>query len=440
MPPKGKRPALKGAARPSAVPRLITVGGIEVLNIKTGPDTLITIEAFLNPRAGHNDPSIPTPLYQQKDDTDDVPKEVAASAESAGPGSSSGSSGNSGKEKMDTSTTVNGAYYGYSDTITVSTDFSTDILRPMELPCYSMAEIQLPPLNTDLTCDTILMWEAVSCKTEVIGANTLMNVHSAMKRTDQNGPADFRDEAPGQDENREAGIGAGVGFVGPSFHMFSVGGEPLDVQFICANHQANYKDAKTYIVPDTVSAKAQGLDPSLKAKLTADGKFPVECWTPDPVRNENTRYFGSVTTGPSTPNVLNFTNTTTTILLNENGVGPLCKGEKLFLTSADVVGFLTQPNLAQLFRGLPRVFNVQLRKRIVRNPYPITRILNSVFNSMQPAITGQSRIVEEVRVYEGTEPLPGDPDLVRIKNQYGQEVTVLPNQIPQTPLQPSKPN
>lgn len=433
MAPKGKRPA-KASEKPSSVPKLIIVGGIEVLNIKTGPDSIITIEAFLNPRAGNNDPNAVTTLYQPPDST--TPAVTAASGESSGDSSSATNT----PAPMDTGTgkaEVKGAFYGYSDTLTVSTDFSTDKLREHEVPCYSMAEITLPPLNSDLTCDTILMWEAVSVKTQVVGANTLLNVHSAMRTSDQKDPGSVRPEADG--ENTQAfGAGAGIGFVGPSCHIFAVGGEPLDLQLITANFQSDYSAAKVQ-VPTNLTAKAQGLDPTLKAKLIADGVFPIEVWTPDPVRNENSRYFGTITTGSSTPNVLSFTNTVTTILLNENGVGPLCKGEKLFLSSADIVGFLTQPNFHQLFRGLPRVFNVQLRKRVVKNPYPITRLFNSIFNSLQPTVTGQSQIVEEVRVYDGTEPLPGDPDLVRIKNQYGQEVTLLPNQVPAGTITPAPP-
>ncbi|BAJ53086.1 VP1 major capsid protein [Betapolyomavirus mastomysis] len=358
MAPKRKGPA-KLAGKPAEVPKLIISGGIEVLSVRTGPDSITQIEAFLNPRMG------------QGPDTD---------------------------------------YYGFSDNITVSQDHTNDRPGIKELPCYSTAKIDLPMLNEDITCDTILMWEAISVKTEVVGINSLTNVHSAVKREYEN-------------------EGAGFPIQGLNFHFFAVGGEALELQLLVDNYRCTYPEGT--IVTKNLPKTAQVLDPQLKGKLLADGKFPIEVWSPDPSKNENTRYFGSYTGGLTTPPVMQFTNTVTTILLNENGVGPLCKGDGLYLSAADICGFRTQSNNKMQFRGLPRYFNVTLRKRLVKNPYPVSSLLNTLFSEMMPKMQGQDMEgegaqVEEVRVYEGVERLPGDPDMVRYINKYGQEVTQIP--------------
>ncbi|BAZ96591.1 minor capsid protein VP1 [Rhinolophus simulator polyomavirus 2] len=356
MAPKKRSSGGTPKSRPTEVPKLIIAGGIEVLSVRTGPDSVTQIEAFLNPRMG-----------------------------------------------MDATTD----YYGYSDNVTVGTEWDNDHPPRPQLPCYSMAKIQLPMLNEDITCSTILMWEAVSVKTEVVGINTLTNCHSYLKRQFEND-------------------GVGMPVQGVNYHFFSVGGEPLDMQFICSNHRTTYPQGTSFplVIPKTASA----LDPSLKAELVNDNTFPIEAWCPDPAKNENSRYFGSCNGGLSTPPVLQFTNTVTTILLNENGVGPLCKGDNLFLAAADIVGFAIQPNGHTKFRGLPRYFNVTLRKRVVKNPYPVSSLLNTLFSRMQPQIRGQDmqQQVEEVRVYEGTEDIPGDPDMVRYRDQFGEEHTEVP--------------
>ncbi|BBG62121.1 minor capsid protein VP1 [Rhinolophus thomasi polyomavirus 1] len=346
----------KPRARPAEVPKLIIAGGIEVLSVRTGPDSVTQIEAFLNPRMG-----------------------------------------------MDATTD----WYGYSDNVTVSADWTPDVPPKPQLPCYSMAKLQLPMLNEDITCSTILMWEAVSVKTEVVGINTLTNCHSSAKRQ-------YDSE------------GVGLPVQGLNYHFFSVGGEPLDMQFICSNHQTTYPAGTAH--PNVIPKTASALDPTLKATLVEDNAFPIEAWCPDPAKNENSRYFGSINGGISTPPVLQFTNTVTTILLNENGIGPLCKGDNLFLAAADIVGFATQQNNKTKFRGLPRYFNVTLRKRVVRNPYPVSSLLNTLFSRMQPQIRGQDmqHQVEEVRVYEGTEDVPGDPDMIRYRDQFGEEHTEIP--------------
>ncbi|AFP94198.1 VP1 structural protein [bat polyomavirus 4a] len=345
---------------PAPVPKLLIKGGIEVLELRTGPDSITQIELFLNPRMG-------------KGDTTD--------------------------------------WLGFSENITVSSTWETDHPEADQTPCYSCARVSLPMLNEDMTCDKILMWEAVSVKTEVVGISSLVNVHSFKKRVDPEG--------------------IGIPIEGMNYHMFAVGGEPLELQFLVENHHTVYGQGLRVV--KTPGVDAQVLNPALKGILDKDGAYPIEAWSPDPSKNENSRYFGSYTGGQSTPPVLQFTNTVTTILLDENGVGPLCKGDGLFLSCADIVGFHTQQlNNKMKYRGLPRYFNVTLRKRVVKNPYPVSSLLNTLFTKLMPKMDGQpmsgdKNQVEEVRVFEGTEGLPGDPDMVRTIDRYGEVETEVPS-------------
>ncbi|AGA82599.1 major structural protein VP1 [Betapolyomavirus ptedavyi] len=357
-PPQKRSPKLPA---PAAVPKLLIKGGIEVLDLKTGPDSITQIELFLNPRMGQP--------------------------------------------------TTSADWVGFSDNVTVSASWSADSPAANQTPCYSCARVSLPMINEDMTSDKILMWEAVSCKTEVVGVSSLTNVHSFKKKLHDN-------------------EGIGLPVEGLNYHMFAVGGEPLELQFLVENHHTVYgAGLKTIQNP---GASAQTLNPALKGTLDKDGAYPIEAWCPDPSKNENTRYFGSYTGGQNTPPVLQFTNTVTTILLDENGVGPLCKGDGLYLSCADIVGFHTQAgNNKMKFRGLPRYFNVTLRKRVVKNPYPVSSLLNSLFTKLIPKMDGQPMSgdngqVEEVRVYEGTEEVPGDPDMVRYIDKYGQMETEVP--------------
>ncbi|UEV87526.1 putative VP1 [Gammapolyomavirus phacarbo] len=353
MPRQQKR----GCPAPVPVPKLVTKGGIEVLELRTGPDSITTIETYLQPRMGS--PTQPS----------------------------------------------------FSEAVTVGSASSDKPPKP-QLPCYSAARVPLPVLNEDLTCNSILMWEAISVKTEVVGISSMVNCHSATKRMYDN-----------------AGIGLPV--EGLNFHMFAVGGEPLELQALVQNGKTTYPGG--VVAPQPLDDSATALNPKLKTRLLLDGAYPVEVWSPDPSRNENTRYFGSYTGGQQTPPVLQFSNTVTTVLLDENGIGPLCKGEGLFLTAADICGFVVQSDGKMYYRGLPRYFNVTLRKRRVKNPYPVTSLLSSLFTNLAPRLedgqpmTGDNSQVEEVRIYQGTEPLPGDPSIDRFVDKYGEERTRLPS-------------
>nr|6Y5X_A Chain A, VP1 [New Jersey polyomavirus-2013]6Y5X_B Chain B, VP1 [New Jersey polyomavirus-2013]6Y5X_C Chain C, VP1 [New Jersey polyomavirus-2013]6Y5X_D Chain D, VP1 [New Jersey polyomavirus-2013]6Y5X_E Chain E, VP1 [New Jersey polyomavirus-2013]6Y5X_F Chain F, VP1 [New Jersey polyomavirus-2013]6Y5X_G Chain G, VP1 [New Jersey polyomavirus-2013]6Y5X_H Chain H, VP1 [New Jersey polyomavirus-2013]6Y5X_I Chain I, VP1 [New Jersey polyomavirus-2013]6Y5X_J Chain J, VP1 [New Jersey polyomavirus-201 len=288
-------------------------GGVEVLNIITGPDATTEIELWLEPRMGVNAPT--------------------------------------GDRKE---------WYGYSEVIHHADGYDNNLLS-VQMPQYSCARVQLPMLNTDMTCETLMMWEAVSCKTEVVGIGSLISVHLL-----------------------EAKMEAGPNSDGPSrpiegmnYHMFAVGGEPLDLQGIESNGQTKYATAipaksihpnDIAKLPEEDKAQLQGLVPKAKAKLDKDGFYPVEEWSPDPSRNENSRYYGSFVGGLQTPPNLQFTNAVSTVLLDENGVGPLCKGDGLFVSCADICGVLVKAdNEAIRYRGLPRYFKVTLRKRAVKN-------------------------------------------------------------------------
>ncbi|WAA14030.1 VP1 [Bofec polyomavirus LSF72] len=345
---------------PAPVPKLLIKGGIEVLNVITGPDSITQIELYLQPRMGRNDETNPG--------------------------------------------------VGYSNSIVTAEDPEHDEPDLDTLPTYSTARVQLPMLNEDLTCETLLMWEAVSVKTEVMGISSLLTLHGLRA------PLHAR--------------AMGTPVQGPSFHMFAVGGEPLELQGLLDYFNTKYPEG-VIVSKEKLDPKVQILDPKMKAVLDADGKYPVEAWMPDPSRNENSRYFGNFTGGATTPPVLQFTNTVTTVLLDENGVGPLCKGDGLFVSCADICGVITDLELANQWRGLPRYFNITLRKRAVKNPYPVTSLLTSLFNNLMPNVSGQPMTgdknqVEEVRVYQGTEGLPSDPDMVRYIDQFGNKKTVLP--------------
>lgn len=365
--------------QPTPVPRLIVKGGVEVLNVVTGPDTTTEIELYLEPRMGIN-----TPTGDKKN------------------------------------------WYGFSEVIhhEDGKDSSKQLLAA-QLPQYSCARIQLPLLNDDMTCQTLMMWEAVACKTEVIGAGSLINTHIKEVAAVEGG-----DPAPGEP------------IQGINYHMFAIGGEPLDLQGIEMQADAHYASsipAKVIHPNDVVKLplndifKLQGLYPTAKAKLDKDGFYPIEEWCPDPSRNENSRYYGSLVGGLHTPPTLQFTNSVSTVLLDEYGVGPLCKGDGLFVSAADIVGCYFKANSGLRFRGLPRYFKITLRKRAVRNPYPISSLLGSLFSGLMPKIDGQPMSgpqsqIEEVRIYQGKEGLPADPDLRRYIDQFGQDKTVPPTQ------------
>lgn len=379
-PATGKAPPTKKAKtcpQPTPVPKLLIKGGVEVLNVVTGPDSTTQIELYLEPRMGIN-----------------------------------------------SATGTNKNWYGYSEVIHYF-DGATGQILTSQLPQYSCARVQLPMLNEDMTCPTIMMWEAVSCKTELIGISGLINTH--IKEV---APASTDTDAPG------------TPITGINYHMFAVGGEPLDLQGfeMQADAQYAYSIPSQSLHPNDITKlplnsvfKLQGLYPGAKAKLDRDAFYPIEEWCPDPARNENSRYFGSYVGGLSTPPSLQFTNSVTTVLLDEFGVGPLCKGDGLFVSCADIVGCFHKKESGIRFRGLPRYFNITLRKRAVKNPYPITTLLGSLFTELMPKISGQpmsgpNAQIEEVRVYQGKEGLPADPDLKRYLDQFGQEKTVPPTQ------------
>nr|AAS16356.1 Vp1 [Betapolyomavirus macacae]AAS45614.1 viral coat protein 1 [Betapolyomavirus macacae] len=359
MAPTKRKGSCPGAApkkpkEPVQVPKLVIKGGIEVLGVKTGVDSFTEVECFLNPQMGNPD-------EHQK---------------------------------------------GLSKSLAAEKQFTNDSPDKDQLPCYSVARIPLPNLNEDLTCGNILMWEAVTVKTEVIGVTAMLNLHSGTQKTHENG--------------------AGKPIQGSNFQFFAVGGEPLELQGVLANYRTKYP-AQT-VTPKNATVDSQQMNTDHKAVLDKDNAYPVECWVPDPSKNENTRYFGTYTGGENVPPVLHITNTATTVLLDEQGVGPLCKADSLYVSAVDICGLFTNTSGTQQWKGLPRYFKITLRKRSVKNPYPISFLLSDLINRRTQRVDGQPMIgmssqVEEVRVYEDTEELPGDPDMIRYIDEFGQTTT-----------------
>nr|AIC33519.1 capsid protein VP1 [STL polyomavirus] len=335
-------PPPKPLPPPTCVPRIIAKGGMEVLDIQVGPDAVLTVEAVLQPRMGNNDPT--------------------------------------------------SAWYGFSDPVTV-----TATPAAPTLPTYSFAKISLPPLNENLTCDTLTLWEAVSLKTSILGISVLISGH-----TPGTPPAD---RAPGNL------------IEGPSFHFYSVSGQPLDLQYCAPVITVQYPETMGRF--QNFTGVQQTYDSTYKGVLDKDGHYPVEAWFPDPFKNENGRYFCTLTGGATTPPVLNATNSVSTVLLDERGVGILCRGDGLYLGSADICGyFQTDTVNEKRLRGLARHFSVTLRQRNVRNPYPLNTLLSSLLTAQMPRVSGQpmqgsSSQMEEATITDGTEPLPGDPTLRR---------------------------
>nr|BAF02975.1 VP1 [Betapolyomavirus hominis] len=350
---KGECPgaAPKKPKEPVQVPKLLIKGGVEVLEVKTGVDAITEVECFLNPEMGDPDENL----------------------------------------------------RGFSLKLSVENDFSSDSPQRKMLPCYSTARIPLPNLNEDLTCGNLLMWEAVTVQTEVIGITSMLNLHAGSQKVHEHG--------------------GGKPIQGSNFHFFAVGGDPLEMQGVLMNYRTKYPEGT--ITPKNPTAQSQVMNTDHKAYLDKNNAYPVECWIPDPSRNENTRYFGTLTGGENVPPVLHVTNTATTVLLDEQGVGPLCKADSLYVSAADICGLFTNSSGTQQWRGLARYFKIRLRKRSVKNPYPISFLLSDLINRRTQRVDGQPMYgmesqVEEVRVFDGTEKLPGDPDMIRYIDKQGQ--------------------
>ncbi|WAA14041.1 VP1 [Grifec polyomavirus GB3] len=331
-----KRPCIP---RPIQVPRLIIKGGVTVLDIRQCPDATMVVEFFLNPRAG--DPNNP----------------------------------------------------GYSMAINNNNNNQPPIGM---LPRYSVGRINLPQPNDDLTCENLIMWEAIQVKTEVVGLGTLLDMHSR-----------------GRSVNVSENIYSNYPIMGPSFHFFAVGGDPLGLQAI--EHDGSNVLYGNVSAPKKTNPTQNGqvMDTARRSRCDKDDYFPIEFWHPDPFSNDNTRYYGNFTGGLNTPPVLSITNTVTTILLDENGVGPLCKGNHCYVTCCDIVGMrydTTTP--AQKWRLLPRVFTLTFRQRMVKNPYPINQLINNLYENMTPNFRGQSSSqIDDVKVYQGLGPLSGDSEI-----------------------------
>lgn len=316
-------------------------GGIQVLNVRQCPNATIEIEMFLNPRGGDPD-------------------------------------------KL-----------GYSGTIQ-NYNYTSNQPNSQILPRYSVGRVQLPQPNDDMTCDEISMWEAVQVKTEVVGAPSMLDLHS-----------------PGRLQDQSTTVYNNLPIAGPSLHFFAVGGDPMDLQALQQDQSTIWpSDLASPPIPSRQQPDKTStvLDLTRKGKCDRDDHYPVELWHPDPFRNENTRYYGNFTGGATTPPVVSFTNTVSTILLDANGVGPLCRGNYVYITAADIMGLRYMDQTPGLrWRLLPRYFRVTFRQRMVKNPYPINQLINELYDKMTPSFVSQnmSEQVEDVRVFQGLASLQG---------------------------------
>lgn len=239
---------------------------------------------------------------------------------------------------------------------------------------YSTAVVAPPEIPGQLDGDEMKVWELYRVETEVLIA---AKTHSTgyVPTTKNYG-----------------------GVEGAQYYFWAVGGEPLDVLGIKPRYDVVYPegvkgppDRSDVIGPTTVRAKVDG------------PKYPVECWLPDPSRNENCRYYGRMLGGNSTPPVITLGNTSTIPVLDENGIGVLLLSGKLYITSADMVGGVAndeQPTLApnthwrRVHAASGRFFRFHFRQRKVKNPYTMDLLYKQVFGQQQDTFVGQTGVAE----------------------------------------------
>lgn len=254
--------------------------------------------------------------------------------------------------------------------------------------CYGLAVVTLPEIPGALCEDTLIVWEAFRVETEAIWAPTLNAGYT-----------------------RASGIPAGI--EGSQYYFWSVGGSPLDVIGINPDPERFKVDSRLQ-TPNSSSTTAGLL--SARGQINK-ANFPVEIWTPDPTRNDNSRYFGRIIGGGVTPPVLSFGNQSTTPLVDEHGIGVLALHGKIYFTSADQLGMGANPGQATLQQASSggryvqaaygRFFRVHCRQRRVKHPYTIDMIFKQFLQpSMPPVVGSQPGAVQEVTMEQSDGPLP----------------------------------
>lgn len=273
-----------------------------------------------------------------------------------------------------------GAHLGTSGRLTQGTNPTVD-----HLLLYSIAVVKPPDIPNQVNEQDMLVWELYRLETEIMT----------------------------QPKTYSTGIASGQknygGVEGAQFYFWAVGGAPLDV--------IGVKPRSTVIYPEGVIGAPAGEEfvneRSLRLKVDKP-QFPVDCWIPDPSRNDNCRYFGRIVGGNLTPPVITYSNSSTVPLLDENGVGVLLLNGKLFVTCADMLGTLADPgattfsessNFRSIQTSAGRFFRLHFRQRRVKNPYSIDLLYKQVFNRPEEEFVGQTAVTEVTMVNE-TDALP----------------------------------
>lgn len=265
--------------------------------------------------------------------------------------------------------------------------FTDKEIHNQSVLCYSISVIELPEIPNALCDDTLLVWEAYRVETDLI----------VMCRGPTTG---F--------QRQTNNIG---GIEGPQYYFWAVGGAPLDVMGILPQGAVTYEPEAVVGVPPNSPTVATT---KYQRKVTAPN-YPIEGWVPDPTRNDNCRYFGRMVGGSVTPPVVSFGNMSTTPLVDEYGVGPLALHGKLYLTSADQLGYtgfagtptLVQAAQARAVQAAPgRFFRVHCRQRRVKNPFSMEMLYKQMLIPQAPTVLNPQDAVVEVTMEKPDQPIP----------------------------------
>lgn len=249
---------------------------------------------------------------------------------------------------------------------------------------YSVGMVVPPEIPNQVDESSMIVWELYRVETEVMFQ-----------------PKTF---STGATANHNIG-----GVDGPQFYFWSVGGEPLDV--------IGVRPRSTVLYPHGTQAPPNAEDlvteKSVRKKVDKP-QFPCDCWIPDPSRNDNCRYFGRIIGGSQTPPVLTYGNSSTVPLLDEFGVGILLLQGRLYVTSCDMVGLVSEAaevtlgadsHNRRVHAAAARFFRFHFRQRRVKNPYTINLLYKQVFNKPDEEFQGQTGVTE-VTMTEEMQPLP----------------------------------
>lgn len=248
--------------------------------------------------------------------------------------------------------------------------------------CYSVGVITLPEIPNAMCEDSVLVWEAYRVETEVI---TQIILGAGGFTTNSSTVASVE---------------------GPQMYFWAVGGEPLDVVGVNPDPDKYKFDPELTVPKSTGNVAGAG---AAKAQVTSP-KYPIEAWTPDPGKNDNCRYFGRIIGGSQTPPVITFGNSSTTPLVDEYGVGPLCMHGYCYLTSVDLLGTVGHVNATTLpdsgankrvlQTAMGRFFRVHFRQRRIKNPWTIEQMMSQFLRPKPPNTSDTQTGAEEVTMLQ----------------------------------------